>query len=100
MNEFNTRVYEIVKKVPEGKVISYGQIAKMLGAPKAARRVGSAMRTCPDAENIPWQRVVMSDGSVTGGNFADMRRGILEDEGVVFLPDGKVDMKQCAVGDV
>ena len=93
MNPFYEQVYEIVKKVPEGKVISYGQIAKILGRPRAAREVGRAMRICPD--NIPWQRVVMADGTVTGGNFADMRKGMLEAEGVVFLPDGRVDMAAC-----
>ena len=93
MNPFFKQVYEIVDQIPYGKVISYGEIAKLLGRPRAAREVGRAMRCCPDG--LPWQRVVMADGSITGGNFADMRRAILESEGVQFLPNGLVDMRSC-----
>jgi methylated-DNA-protein-cysteine methyltransferase-like protein len=53
------------------------------------------MRRCP--EHLPWQRVVMADGSVSGGMYADMRRALLEAEDVVFLPDGRVDMALCGV---
>jgi len=93
MNPFYKQVYEIVELIPYGKVISYGEIAKILGRPRAAREVGRAMRLCP--EGLPWQRVVMADGSITGGAFADMRRLILQSEDVAFLPDGRVDMKAC-----
>ena len=88
---FSTSVYEIVKSIPYGKVISYGEIAKLLGSPGAARQVGWAMRNCPN--DLPWQRVVMADGSIAGGNFAELRRTMLINEGVTFLPGGKVDMK-------
>jgi len=93
VNPFVKQVYEIVEQIPYGKVISYGEIAKVLGRPRAAREVGRAMRCCPDG--LPWQRVVMADGSITGGAFAGIRRGILESEDVLFLPDGRVDMKTC-----
>lgn len=86
-------VYDLVSRIPEGKVASYGQIARMLGRPHAAREVGWAMRCCPDG--LPWQRVVMADGSIAGGDFADMRRAMLEAEGVAFLLNGKVDMTVC-----
>ena len=91
MNQFFRQVYEIVEKIPYGKVMPYGQIARMLGRPRAAREVGWAMRCCP--EGLPWQRVVMVDGSITGGMYADMRRLILETEGVAFLSDGRVDIE-------
>ena len=93
LNPFYKQIYEIVEQVPYGKVISYGEIAKLLGRPRNAREVGRAMRLCPDG--LPWQRVVMADGSIAGGVFADMRRAILESEGVSFLSDGRVDMKAC-----
>ena len=96
MDEFFKNVYQIVGQIPRGKVISYGRIAKLLGAPRSARTVGWAMRTCP--EDLPWQRVVMSDGSVTGGAFADLRRALLEAEGVGFLADGRVDMDRYGWG--
>jgi len=90
---FNERVYKIVGKIPRGMVISYGQIARLLERPGAARVVGWAMSRCP--EHLNWQRVVMADGSVTGGEFAELRRALLRDDGVTFLPDGRVDMKSC-----
>ena len=91
MDPFFKRVYSIVEKIPYGKTISYGEIARLLGQPRAAKVVGWAMRCCP--EHLPWQRVIMSDGSITGGTFADTRRALLESEGVPFLPDGRVDIK-------
>ena len=94
MNPFFEQVYGIVGQIPYGKAISYGQIARILGQPRAARTVGWAMRRCPG--HLPWQRVVMADGSVAGGLFSDTRRAFLEAEGVVFLPDGRVDMALCA----
>ena len=92
--DFFQRVYQIVGTVPCGRVVSYGQIARALGAPQAARQVGWAMRHCPDA--LPWQRVVRQDGTVAGGEHAPLRRAMLEAEGVGFLPDGRVDMAQYA----
>jgi len=92
--KFSQGVYEVVKEIPFGKVINYGQIARKLGNPRGARQVGWAMANCP--EDLPWWRVVMADGSVTGGEWAEQRRAHLEEEGVEFLPDGRVDMKKCA----
>ena len=85
---FFERVYAVVRRVPKGRVISYGEIAKILGCPRAARQVGWAMRQSPD--DIPWQRVVKADGAVAGGEHAELRRALLEAEGVGFLPDGRV----------
>ncbi|NLW21282.1 MAG: MGMT family protein [Clostridiales bacterium] len=90
---FFDQVYDLVAQIPQGKVISYGQIARLLGRPRAARQVGWAMRRCP--EGLPWQRVVMADGSITGGAFAARRRALLEMEGVPFTGDGKVNMAAC-----
>ena len=87
---FFERVYAVVRRVPKGRVISYGEIAKILGCPRAARQVGWAMRQSPD--DIPWQRVVKADGAVAGGEHSELRRALLEAEGVGFLPDGRVDM--------
>lgn len=93
MNTFYKQVYTVVEQIPTGKVISYGEIDCLLGNPRAARQVGWAMRRCP--EHLPWQRVVMADGSITGGIFADVQRTLLEAEGVAFLSDGCVDMASC-----
>ena len=92
MNPFFEDIYKIVENIPQGKVVSYGQIAKILGKPRGAREVGWAMRNCPG--HLPWQRVVMADGSIAAGDYEGMRRALLTDEGVEFLPDGRVDMKR------
>jgi methylated-DNA-protein-cysteine methyltransferase-like protein len=89
---FFEQVYDIVEMIPRGRVASYGQIARMLGRPRAAREVGWAMSNCPDG--LPWQRVVMKDGSVTGGVWSEMRRALLAGEGVAFTKDGRVDMER------
>jgi len=90
MVRFADQVYEIVAQIPQGKVVAYGQIASVLGRPRAAREVGWAMRNCP--EDLPWQRVVMADGAIAAGGYATLRRALLEEEGITFLPDGRVDM--------
>ena len=87
------RVYAAVRLIPRGSVATYGQIARLLGFPRAARQVGWAMRCCSD--DIPWQRVVKDSGEIAGGGHAEFRRILLEDEGVTFLPDGRVDMPRC-----
>lgn len=91
MDPFFKAVYELVARVPRGKVVSYGQVGRLLGYPRSARQVGRAMRHCPDG--LPWQRVVMADGAITGGLYAPLRRAMLEEEGITFLPDGRVDMQ-------
>ena len=93
MMPFNEQVYSIVEKIPYGKVVSYGQIAWMLGRPRGARLVGRAMRYCP--EGLPWQRVVRADGSIADGGPPEIRRALLDAEGVPFLSDGRVDTKSC-----
>ena len=88
---FFERVYATVELIPHGMVMSYGQIAALLGNPRGARSVGWAMSSC--SEKLPWHRVVKSDGSITGGHWAELRRERLIDEGVEFLIDGRVNME-------
>lgn len=92
---FFEAVYAAVATVPYGKVATYGDIARMIGFPGRARYVGYAMRVCPDS--IPWQRIVKADGSVTGGAYAPIRRALLEQEGIPFRADGRVDLEKCRV---
>ncbi|MCL2569519.1 MAG: MGMT family protein [Oscillospiraceae bacterium] len=93
MPTFAEQVYAIVEQIPVGTVVSYGQIAKMLGNPRAARQVGWAMGNCPD--HLPWQRVVLANGDIAGGGYAARRRAMLEEEGIPFRADGRVDMERC-----
>jgi methylated-DNA-protein-cysteine methyltransferase-like protein len=92
---FFKRVYRIVRQIPAGKVLTYGQIATLLGAPYMARQVGWAMHGCPPG--LPWQRVVGAGGkilinSLSTGEGPLLQRKLLEMEGVSFAGK-KVDMK-------
>jgi len=94
---FRDRVYAQTKKIPKGKVATYGQIARLAGNPKAARTVGLFMKTNPDAPRIPCHRVVASDGSLTGysaGKGIVTKRDMLLSEGVYFKRD-RVDLLHC-----
>lgn len=95
---FNSRVYEIVCRIPEGKVASYGQIAFMTGSWRASRAVGYALHRNPYHGKVPCHRVVFRDGGLaTGFAFGGkgVQRQLLEAEGVSFTADGRVDMNEC-----
>jgi len=102
---FNMRVWELVRKVPSGKVATYGQIALMLPPPAGVdfesyrafgpRWVGGAMSACPD--DVPWQRVINSQGKISERPGAQKQRILLEAEGIVFVKD-KVDLKKYGWG--
>lgn len=89
-SEFRQRVYEFVKKVPMGKVVSYGQVAWALGYANAARQVGQAMKQCP--KDVPAHRVVRANGSIAGPD-AEIRKLALQSEGVVFQVNGRLNMR-------
>lgn len=88
--QFFERVYEVVKKIPPGRVTSYGAIAKYLGAAKSARMVGWALNNSHKFEDIPAQRVVNRNGLLTGkfhfGGTSAMQQ-LLEAEGVKVKED-------------
>jgi methylated-DNA-protein-cysteine methyltransferase related protein len=93
---FYKKVYELVSKIPKGKVSSYGKIAVLLGKPRAARAVGYALNALKKTElqKVPWQRVINSKGRITfkGDTIrANLQRKILESEGIVFHSDGQID---------
>ncbi len=93
--DFNRRVYDLVKLVPAGKVTTYGAIAAALGDPRKAREVGWALRALPDEVDAPAHRVVNREGRLSGGwafGGPEVQRRLLEEDGVQFLPDGRVDM--------
>ena len=96
MNTYE-KIYEIVKKIPKGKVATYGQVATLSGNANLARTVGNALHVNPDPSNIPCHRVVNCKGNVAefyafGGPEA--QRKLLESEGVTFKENGKIDLKK------
>jgi methylated-DNA-protein-cysteine methyltransferase-like protein len=94
-SEFHRRVWRAVRRVPRGKVATYGQIAAVLGHPRAARAVGTALAKLRegDVDTVPWQRVLASSGrcSHRDGFWAGVQRDLLEREGVRFGPGDRVD---------
>jgi len=87
------QVYRLVRKIPRGRVMNYGQIAKLIRHPLSARAVGWAMQQCP--EGIPWHRVVNASGGISTENMTDppgLQRLLLEEEGVSFDGNGKLSM--------
>lgn len=95
---FFSRVYEIVKKIPEGKVMTYGQVAEMLWT-KDARRVGQALHANHDP-SVPCHRVVNKDGRLAPGyafGGPDEQRNRLLTEGVNFIDENHVDPAACMV---
>lgn len=87
-------VYELVRRIPRGRVMTYGQIATLLENRVSARAVGWAMHGCPD--DVPWQRVVNAQGRCSTDRLPDipegMQRALLEREGVLFDDSGRLDL--------
>lgn len=90
MATFNEQVYDIVARIPSGRVATFGQIARMIGRPRMARFVGYASNN-KASWHLPWHRVVFKDGSLCSG-FFDQQYKDLKSEGVKFDKDKKVLM--------
>jgi O-6-methylguanine DNA methyltransferase len=93
---FRDQVYVLIRKIPKGKVATYGQVAKLVGSPGAARAVGMCMKTNPDAPRTPCHRIVAADGRLTGysaeGGIAK-KKIMLRAEGVMFDGD-RVNLRE------
>lgn len=90
------RIWQTTLLIPEGKVVSYGQIADLAGLPGRARMVGKAMRAAPKSMNLPWHRVLRSDGKIAfdkGSDSAKLQTGLLQEEGVV-VNNNRVSLAQ------
>ena len=103
MTNFYEKVYYVVRCIPKGKVTSYGRIAEMLSAPRAARAVGYALNALGDKKDnpayadIPWQRVINSQGRISIANrenSASLQAELLREEGVTVSEELKIDLKK------
>jgi O-6-methylguanine DNA methyltransferase len=96
MNPIHQRFYEVIARIPKGRVATYGQIAALAGLPRRARMVGQALRSTPEDLEIPWQRVVNAQGTVSPrgglGWEEGYQRHLLEEEGVTFNTHGRIDL--------
>ena len=99
MERFSERYlqfWDVVRQVPKGKVATYGQIAALAGYPGNARQVGYALHASPPGIDIPWHRIINSQGKISlpkeSGHY-DLQRQLLENEGVEFRND-RIDLKR------
>lgn len=94
--KYRERVYEIVRQIPRGRVMTYGQIASILGEGYTPRTVGYVMHGA-DSEAVPWQRVINSQGKCSTGRLTipvNLQQDMLEQERVKFDAKGKCDLKE------
>lgn len=92
------RIYAVVRRIPHGRVATYGQVAALAGLGRHARQVGYALHALPDGADLPWQRVINARGEVSErsdsawGGREGYQRHLLEEEGVVFDLRGRIDL--------
>jgi methylated-DNA-protein-cysteine methyltransferase-like protein len=97
MADFFRQVWDLVRRVPPGQVATYGQIAEILETPRAARTVGWALHSLPRGSDVPWHRVISSEGRISTSRHPQgfgKQRSLLEMEGVAFDDNGRVDLQE------
>src|SRR5207245_538210 len=97
MNANRSRIYAAVRKIPRGRVSTYGDIAELAGLGGHARQVGYALHDLPPDSGVPWHRVVNARGEISprsGGDSHELQRLLIEAEGVEFDLAGRIDLKK------
>lgn len=92
--EWAEAVWKVVQDIPRGHVLTYGDVARLSGLPRQARRVSQAMRRAPSDVELPWHRVINAQGKISfppDSNGYQRQKDLLQEEGVVFI-DGKIDL--------
>jgi methylated-DNA-protein-cysteine methyltransferase-like protein len=94
--DLHRRTIDAIKKIPRGKVATYGQIAAMAGNPRAARQVVRTLHTSSDKEKLPWHRVINSQGriSLPPGRGYELQKSLLEKDGIKFGLGDRIDLKR------
>lgn len=97
MQPFTERVVDIIKRIPEGRVMTYGQIAEMAGSRRGARQVVRILHSLTRAHGLPWHRVVNAKGeiAVKDDELRLMQTLYLRHEGVDVDDDGRIDLESC-----
>jgi len=93
-SSFYHRTKVFIKKIPRGKVATYGQIAALAGNPRAARQVAWVLHSASDQEKLPWQRVINSQGGISLPRYGgyELQRALLLKEGVKFDSNDRIDL--------
>jgi len=96
MEPFTERVVEIIKGIPEGKVMTYGQIAVLAGSPRGARQVVRVLHTLSEKYKLPWHRVINSKGEISIVDYEsrNLQKVLLEIEGVKFNNRGAINLNE------
>ena len=91
---FTEKAKKVMKKVPRGKVATYGQVAALAGNPRAARQVVRVLHACSDKDKLPWQRIVNSRGGISlkRGQGYELQKAMLRDEGICFDENDLIDL--------
>ncbi|UXR65957.1 MGMT family protein [Bdellovibrio bacteriovorus] len=95
--DFSKKVLSFIKKIPRGKVATYGQIAALAGKPQGSRGVAWLLHSCSESHQLPWQRVLNSKGKISfppGTAEFKKQKKLLESEGVEFSDSNQIDMKR------
>jgi len=95
METFTIRAIEVIKSIPLGKVMTYGQIASLAGSPRGARQVVRILHSMSKKYNLPWHRVINSKGQIglQDDESFNIQRLTLESEGVEFSGERQIDLK-------
>ena len=91
-HESYERIYAVVRRIPKGRVATYGQVASLAGLHGHARQVGYALHNLPDNSNVPWHRVINAKGEISVRSepgYEFIQRDMLESEGVTFDSSGR-----------
>lgn len=96
MEAFTERVIKIIKDIPEGKVMTYGQIAKLAGSPMGARQVVRILHSMSKKYNLPWHRVINSKGEIglTEDESYNIQKLFLQSEGVEIINRSKINLEE------
>jgi len=97
-NRTYQRIYEVVRRIPRGRVATYGQVAELAGIEGRARQVGYALHHSPP--RLPWHRVINARGQISApasSDWGELQRHLLEAEGVEFDLEGRVDLKKFQI---
>ena len=91
------RIYAVVRRIPRGRVATYGQVAELAGLEGHARQVGYALHALPSGSGLPWHRVINARGEISarsGSDWEELQRLLLEAEGIEFDLCGRVDLRR------
>ncbi|WP_051144580.1 MGMT family protein [Yersinia massiliensis] len=95
MDSFRQRVFQVVAAIPYGQVTTYGDIARLIGSPRAARQVGGVLKRLPEGSALPWYRVINRHGEISliGDDYLRQKNALLA-EGIEIEVTGRIDLQR------